>query len=136
MARKKINLFEEASRLKIRFQSPNGVLSVEDLWVLPLTSKTGQTNLDDLAKALNRQVSAAAEESFVERPAPANIALTISFEIVKYVIGWRLEQNEAKKAAEERQRRKARIRDIIADKQDEELSSKSLEELEAELEAL
>ena len=33
-------MFTKASRLKLRFQSPAGLLSSEDLWDLPLTSNS------------------------------------------------------------------------------------------------
>ena len=60
-------MFEQASRLKLRFTTARGSLSVEDLWDLPLTSTTGKPNLDDIAKSLNRELRATSEEtSFVE----------------------------------------------------------------------
>jgi hypothetical protein len=37
-----MNIFEQATRAKIRFSTPVGMLSVEDLWDLPLTSTQGQ----------------------------------------------------------------------------------------------
>ena len=50
-----MNIFEMATRKKIRFNSPQGDLSTEDLWDLPLSSKVnGKANLDDIAKDLHR----------------------------------------------------------------------------------
>lgn len=43
-------MFIKASRTKLRFESPKGLLSVEDLWDLPLISTMGKANLDDIAK--------------------------------------------------------------------------------------
>ena len=35
------NIFEYATRSKLRFQSSHGVLTVEQLWEVPLRSKAG-----------------------------------------------------------------------------------------------
>lgn len=126
-----MNLFEEAAIRKIRYQTASGTLGVEDLYDLPLTSNAGKTNLNDIAKVLNRQIQAAQEENFVER-STTNTTLVISFEIVKAVIAWRQEQNAQQRDARARAERKARIRDIIANKQDQELSEMSIEDLEKE----
>ena len=45
-----MNIFEQAARQKIRFESVLGLLCVEDLWDLPLTSlNSKRANLDDIA---------------------------------------------------------------------------------------
>ncbi len=50
------NLFERASRIGLRVASSKGMLMVEDLWSIPLTSKTGALNLDEIAGELNKQL--------------------------------------------------------------------------------
>ena len=79
-------IFEQATRAKLRFATPKGTLSVEDLWELPLTSKTGQANLDDIAKGLHRELKANDEVSFVEEKTTANTVTNLKFEVVKSVI--------------------------------------------------
>jgi hypothetical protein len=54
MSNSENNLFEKASRLKLRFSSPAGLLTVEDLWDLPLSAQAKVANLDDIAKGLNK----------------------------------------------------------------------------------
>ena len=39
-----MNIFEQATRAKIRYHSPNGLIGVEDLWDLPLTSLNSVAN--------------------------------------------------------------------------------------------
>lgn len=124
-------MFEQATKNKLRFESPKGALSVEDVWDLPLTGRG--FSLDNLAKNLNRQIKDAEEESFVVEQSKTNRALTLRFEIVKHIIGVRLAE---KQAAEERQKKvaeRARILEIIDKKENENLEGKSLDELKAML---
>lgn len=131
-------MFEKAARLKLRFQTSRGLLSVEDLWDLPLTSKTGQLTLDQVAKDLHRELKASAEEtSFVEPHAHSKSdELQLGFDIVKHVIEVRLvEQKKSAEALLKRETKK-KILEIIESKQDQELQSKSLEELKVMAEAM
>jgi hypothetical protein len=122
-------MFEKASRLKIRFQSPKGPLLVEDLWDLPLRSDTGKANLDDIARALNKILKSQEDESFVTTSKPVDNVLQLKFDIVKHVIVTRLAENEAASKAKENAERKQKILGIIAAKQDEALAKMSVEEL-------
>lgn len=124
-------MFEKASRLKLRFETSKGLLTVEDLWALPLTSGTGKVNLDDIARNLNRSIKAESEQSFVAPTSPVNKELELAFDIVKHVIKVRLEENAAENLARTNREKKARILELIAQKQDAQLANQSLEELTA-----
>lgn len=130
-----MSLFEQASREKLRFGTPAGVLTPEDLWDIPLTSQTGKANLDDIAKHLNRKISAD-DESFVDKPAKKDSTAQLAFELVKRVIAVRLEENEAARNAKAKKEEKAKILAIIARKQDQALEEESVEDLMKRIEEL
>lgn len=123
------NIFAEATRQKIRFTTSRGLLSVEDLWQLPLTS-TKNPNLDDIARGLHAEVQASGQQSFVNKTTTVNKTVQLMFDVVKYVIDWRLAEAEAKRVDEERTVKKARILDILASKQDDNLKAMSIDQLQ------
>ena len=131
-----MEIFEQGSRLKLRFDTPKGMLTVEDLWDLPLSSTVGRPNLDDVARGLHRQLKDTAEESFVSRPVQTDAAVQLAFEIVKRVIEVRLTETEAARSKAENKAKKQRLLELIAHKQDEALGAKSVEELQGMVEAL
>ena len=122
--------FEKASRLNLRFESTKGLLSVEDLWNLPLTSARN-SNLDDIAKGLNRELKDTREESFVVKATAGDEALQLKFDIVKHIIGVRMAENEEAKLKAEKKEKKQRLMEILGRKQEEELEGKSPEEIQA-----
>lgn len=124
----KERMFERASKLKLRFQTVKGSLTAEDLWDLPLLSRTG-ASLDNLAKSLNKAVKDSGDESFVLKKNEVNNILELKFEIVKRVIEVRLEEAEVRDKAAENKAKKERIMNFIAAKEDEALLGKSVEEL-------
>lgn len=123
-----INLFEIATRQKLRFKANNGQVSVEDLWDLPLVQ------LDTMAKELRRQTRDT-EESFIEN-VKVDKTLETRFEIVKHVIRVRMEERQAKQDAKDRDARRKVLLEQIENRQQAELASKPLAELQAELAAL
>ena len=127
-------MFEKASRMKLRFDTPRGRLTVEDLWVIPLVD--GDANLDDIAKELNRQLKTDNEESFVVKKEEPNEELTVKFELVKHIIKVRLVEQEAAENAALARQKKQQILALIADKENEKLKESSVEDLKALLESL
>lgn len=127
--------FIKASRLKIRFDTPQGPLATEDLWDLPLSvskAKRGQrASLDDIAVGLDKQIKESATvKSFVHKDvSSADESLRMKFEIVLHII--QVRQAEADRAAEQvaNATKRQRILDLLARKENEELSGKSTEEL-------
>lgn len=126
-----MNIFEQATRVKLRFETSKGMITVEDLWDLPLTSATGKVNLDDIARDHYNQLKETATVSFVEKPAKANPTIALGFEIVKQIIEVRLAENVAAAQAKENKDRKERLLVVIENKENEVLTSKSLDELRA-----
>lgn len=128
--------FEQASRLKLRFSTPQGLLSAEDLWDLPLTSTRGRANLNDIAKAINAELKAAGEEDFVNPKPGGNDVLQLKMDLVKHVIAVIQSENESVRLAADRIEKKKQLLELIARKQNQELEGKSREELEAMVAAL
>jgi hypothetical protein len=128
-------MFEKSSRLKLRFDTSLGYISVEDLWDLPLTS-TRAVNLDDIARSLHREIKDFAEESFVVKATAADEKLQLGFDIVKHVIDVKLAEKEETETKAANRLKKQKLLSLIAEKQDEGLKGKSVEDLQAMVEAL
>ena len=128
-------MFEEASRIKLRFETDRGNVSTEDLWDLPLTCDNG-VSLDELAKAANRAIRESEEESFVVKQTNKNAVLALKLDIIKRIIDVRLEMVAAQEMEVERKAKKQRIIEVIADKQDDNLKRKSVANLTKMLDEL
>lgn len=133
-----MNIFEKASRLKLRFPSTVGNLTVEQLWDLPLTARsTANPDLDSVAKAVNADLKGVTEESFVSSSDnPKKAAYELQLEIVKHIIAEKIAARENEKQRADRAARKAEILAVLETKQQEELKGKSVEDLQKELAAL
>ena len=130
------NLFLQATREKFRFESSKGDLSVEQLWDLPLTSRTG-FDLDTVAKAVNANLKSSNEESFVNvSNNPAVSRLQAQLEVVKAIIEVKLVQAEATKKRAEKAAERQRLMEVLHSKKDQELQGLSVEEIERRLSQL
>lgn len=118
-----MNIFEQASRLKLTFNTNKGQLSVEHLWDLSLES------LDTIAKAVNRELKASEEESFVKTRTKSNTELTLKLDILKRVIEVKLEEAETKKNKAAKGAQLALLKELQANKQLQDLQSLSTEEI-------
>jgi hypothetical protein len=130
------NIFEYATRNKIRFSSSRGELTIEQLWDVPLRSKD-DLNLNAVAQAASKALKAASEESFVETARTAlHVKLEATLEIVKHVIGVKLAEEEAAQTRAANKLEKERLLQILAEKQDGKLSALSESELKKRIAAL
>jgi hypothetical protein len=124
-------MFTKASRIKLRFESPKGLLTVEDLWDLPLSSTTGKANLDDIAKAAFQSLKGSEVVSFVVRNAVSDPTIQLRFDIVMHIIDTRIAENEAAGKAKINSEKKQQILAMIAQKEIEQVAGQSLDELRA-----
>ena len=129
-------MFEKAIKQKLRFDSVRGQLTTEDLWDLPLTSRNS-FDLDTIAKAVNSKIKEAQEESFVKvRSNPAQDKLTLQLDILKYIIADKMQEAETKATTVARQQQRQKLEEVLASKQDDALKGLSVEELQAQINAL
>lgn len=125
-----MDIFERASRAKLRFPTTKGSLSTEDLWDLNLTS------LDTIAKQANRRLKDEEEESFVTPKTKKASENQLQLDILKHIIASKVATEEANKKRAETNAQIARIEGIILEKQDKSLTEKSVDDLKAMLNEL
>lgn len=132
-------IFETATRNKTRFESIQGLLSVEQLWDLPLTTTSpNRTSLDAIALTIQEKLDNAPRKSFVSEN-QENVALDElkdKMEIILHIIKVKKEENAHKANAKAIATKKEELKALIESKKVEAMGSKSIDELEAELAAL
>lgn len=128
-------MFERATRLKLRFNTNRGNLSVEDLWDLPLTSVSG-VNLDDLARAENKALKESEEESFVVKPTKTSSGHELRLNILKRIIKVKLEERSASERSAINAQKREEIMSAIKKQKSDSLTKTSVEDLEKMLEEL
>lgn len=130
------NVFEYATRNKVRFSSSRGELTAEQLWDVPLRSTDG-FNLDAVAKVANKAFKDATEESFVSSIRTATQdRLEMTLEVIKRVIEVKLDDESAAKRRAENKLEKEKLLSILAEKQDGKLSELTEKELRRRIAAL
>ena len=131
------NIFEKASRLKLRFEAQRGLLQVEDLWGLPLTSKSGPS-LDSIGSALLKDLRNEQEESLVVSKVETKVVTEnrLRLEIIKHIIQVRQAEIARQEEYQVVLEKRKKLDSLIAMKKDQELSSLSLEELQKQRDSL
>ena len=128
------DLFMKAIKNGFRFPSKSGLVTTEDLYSLPLTSKV-RSSLEDTARTLYNSIKESEEVSFVA-PTTGNSEVSEKLEIVKFVIADKQADNKAKLDAVEKEQEKARLKELLVNKRLQKDSDLSIEELESKLNAL
>lgn len=115
-------LFMIAARNKYRFPY-KGLISAEDLWDLSPQA------LDGVFKELNSQLKKHGEESLLSAPSKEVSVLENKIEIIKIILNMKLREKASREQAHANAQQRQHIMEIIASKDEEELRSKSVDEL-------
>jgi hypothetical protein len=129
-------MFEKATRQQLRINSKKCLLSVEDLWTLPLKASGTSVDLDEVAKIVHKELKDSEEVSFVAPVTSSNTAAQLKMDIVKHIISVKLEEQAAAQKARETKEKKQMIMQIIAQKQNDALANSSVEDLQKMLDNL
>jgi len=122
------DLFERVTKNAIRFPTNKGMVTVEDLWTMPLLAKSG-FDLDTVAKTVNAALRSSEEESFVTT-SPANTTDRLRLDVIKHIIAVKQADNEKRRNATAAKQRAKDIAEAIAAKQAGALADMSLEALQ------
>ena len=120
-------MYKEASKQKLRFQTAKGILAVEQLWDLSLLE------LDTLAVALNKEYKESGKETYLAKKSVKDKTSKLRFDIALDILTTRSEEAEALKNIAGVKAHNEKILALIADKQEDALKGKSVEELKAML---
>lgn len=122
------NKFITALRKQLRFDTVAGKVTTEDLWLLPLTSKT-RANLNDIAVGLDDLIQKQPRKSFVEDTPKDNDDTQLKFDIVMHVIETKRAEAKIVSEAAERKAKREKLLELIDRKENQELENKGLDEL-------
>jgi hypothetical protein len=131
-----INIFEQAVRQKTRFSTHRGVISAEQLWDMPLTSKSG-FDLDTVGQGVVAELESSTTRSLVNaKPHPRAAELELQLALIKHVIAFKQEENAANLAKAEKQAKRAKLIEQLGKKQDAAIEALSEDEIKKQLAAL
>lgn len=129
----KADLFLVASRKKLRFpvpsgQTPQGQLTVEDLWQLPLVSTGTRVSLESIAGELQTKL-AALPTSILRKGtrSPEREKLELSLEIVMRIADILQEEADSKTRATATESRRAELMALLREKQRDSMTVADIE---------
>lgn len=121
------NIFEIAVREKYTYNF-RGLIKTEDLYDLKLT------DLDAIYKGLKSDLAQLGEDSLIDSvDTEAKETINNKIEIVKAVVDYKRDVKKNLEDAKAKAETKRRLKDLIAQKENETLEGKSLDELKAML---
>lgn len=120
-----MDIYKQANRLGLRFNTNRGVLATEQLFQLSLT------DLDALAVSL--EVSQAGKKSFIRETSQDDEIAKLKFDVALDVLNTIMKEQKDAREMLQNKRKNEKILALIAEKQEGALKEKTIEELEAML---
>lgn len=116
--------FKEASRQKLRFQTPVGLVTTEQLWDLPLQE------LDAMAVKLEEDYNKSGKKSFLVAKSKKDKQIKLALDIVIEVLEDKVQERDAAAQAASDKEHNQKILERIQQAKDKELDGLSVKELE------
>tara|TARA_R110000851_G_scaffold71614_1_gene159177 strand:- start:70 stop:435 length:366 start_codon:yes stop_codon:yes gene_type:complete len=117
-------MYKKAAKQKLRFISERGNVTTEQLFDLTVEE------LDCIAVKLQEEYSTSGKKSFLLTKSVKNRAIKLRFDIVIDVLNTKLEQAEKASNLAQSKAHNNKIDMLIAEKQDDNLKSMSIKELQ------
>ncbi|QGH74962.1 hypothetical protein MAL1_00216 [Bacteriophage DSS3_MAL1] len=128
-----MNIFETASRQKLRFATTKGNLTVEQLWDLPLTSTKG-LSLNEIGMGIKHALRDTEIDSLVDTgTSPERAKMTLSLDIIKHIIAVKQDENSEARKAQALKAEREKLMEILAKKQDAALQDLTEDQIKARL---
>lgn len=120
-------MYKQAAKLRLRFSTTRGLLSVEQLFELSMT------DIANAIKSVKKILKTTDDDelAFLESTKTVDVENQLRFNILKDVYLTKKEENETARVTLENKEFNQKILSIIADKEEDSLKGKSIEELKA-----
>lgn len=128
-----MEMYKEASKIGLRFQTNHGSLTVEQLWSLSLAKL--KLELKTVGEELDNSDNKTERLSFLDETKVVDREKQLQFEILKDIYLTKKQEADAEKNAVAMKEHNQYILSLIKTKQDQELANKSIDELKAMLKA-
>ena len=116
--------YKLATKQRLRFTF-KGQLTTEQLWDLSLE------DLDALAVSLQAELDESSKKTFLKKTSSKDKTAKLKFDVVLDVLDTKAEEAQLATEAAENKKHNEKILALIAEKQDDSLKGKTVEELEA-----
>ena len=117
-------MYKAAARLKLRFPSPKGELTAEQLWSVSIN------DLNNMAVTLHAQYEQSGGKSFLVENTEKDKTAKLRFDIVLDVLQTKVEEQKASRNAAQNKAHNEKIMSLIEQKKNDKLSTMSVEDLE------
>lgn len=111
------------TRLKLRFPTPKGNLSVEQLWDLSLEE------LDKVVVSLEENYNKSSKKSYIVKASEKDAETKLMFDVALDILQTKMEEKDEQRRSYEIKKHNKKILELIDKKKDEELSNLSIDDL-------
>lgn len=118
-------IFEQAAKTKLRFNTPIGMLSVEQVFDLHLDNSRHNLDLDRLAQLMDAELQASSTKSFVKKTTDRNKVAHLRMDIVLHIIAVKVELKEKAERQATVAAERARLTDALVKAKDAALGAMS-----------